>query len=281
MSERYFLLKGFFPETLIKYCEEMCNKLQQHDSKVGGTVQKDKKRRKDVYLNSAQCAPIDEFFFAKRDYFEQLLGVKITYRETYRIGIYDSSDKGFSNPHTDTQGGMEHRKFSAVACLSSSNDYTGGLLKFIDLDKSFKFDRGDTIVFDPKLMHGVEPVESGNRKVLISFMWDINGESRRANRNTSNIANYTPNLRKPPLEHRNTKPNENGTSSNENGTSSNENGTSSNENGNSSNENGNKPNENGTKPNENGTKSNENGTKSNENGTSSNENGTGSNENVT
>ena len=74
---------------------------------------------------------------------------------------------------------MNHRKISLVACLSKKEDYEGGIFKFIDLKKDFKFDLGEAIIFDSNLLHGVEPVISGKRKVLISFMWDEEGEQIR------------------------------------------------------------------------------------------------------
>lgn len=66
-----------------------------------------------------------------------------------------------------------------VVCLSSVNDYEGGIFNFVNLNKKFKFDKGDAIIFDSNLLHGVEPVTSGIRKVLITFMWDEDGENIR------------------------------------------------------------------------------------------------------
>ena len=102
--------------------------------------------------------------------------------------------KVFYIPHTDTQGEMQHRKISIVICLSKIDDYEGGIFKFINLKKDFKFDVGDTIIFDSNILHGVQPVTSGKRQVLISFMWDEEGEQIRQKNNPKiNNSRYLPN----------------------------------------------------------------------------------------
>lgn len=58
-------------------------------------------------------------------------------------------------------------------------------VKFPNLKKDFKFDIGDMIIFDSNLLHGVDPVTSGKRQVLIFFMWDEEGEQIRQNKNPS------------------------------------------------------------------------------------------------
>lgn len=114
------------------------------------------------------------------------------YRETYKLGTYNGSDGGFYNPHTDTQGGMSHRKVSFVLCLSDSTEYEGGVFKFIDLKKNFKFTKGDAIFFNSELNHGVEPVTDGIRNVLISFLWDQDGENIRTTNKKDAPINYIP-----------------------------------------------------------------------------------------
>ena len=81
---------------------------------------------------------------------------------------------------------MNHRQISVVICLSSEKDYKGGIFKFIDLNKQFKFDIGDAIIFKSSLLHGVEPITSGKRKVLISFMWNNDNQVTK-NINNNNL----------------------------------------------------------------------------------------------
>ena len=51
-------------------------------------------------------------------------------------------------------------------------------IRFVELDKSFRFDRGQAVIFRPDLLHGVEPVTKGTRKVLISFLYDVEEDSQ-------------------------------------------------------------------------------------------------------
>ena len=99
----------------------------------------------------------------------------IKYRERWKIGFYDNEDAGFYNLHTDTAGDTKYRVSSVVAMLSSADDYEGGELHFPDLNKKFKLDAGDVIVFKSSLLHGVHPITKGKRHVLISFFFDDDG----------------------------------------------------------------------------------------------------------
>jgi predicted 2-oxoglutarate/Fe(II)-dependent dioxygenase YbiX len=48
-----------------------------------------------------------------------------------------------------------------IVCLSDENDYKGGIFKLVDLNKRFKFSKGDLLLFKSDLLHGVEPVTDG------------------------------------------------------------------------------------------------------------------------
>ena len=88
---------------------------------------------------------------------------------------------------------MQHRKISVVICLSKMDDYEGGIFKFINLKKEFKFDIGDAILFKSNNLHGVEPVTNGKRQVLVTFMWDEDGEQiRQKNNPNRNNSSYLP-----------------------------------------------------------------------------------------
>ena len=121
-------------------------------------------------------------------------GINIKYRETYKLGTYYGDEQGFYVPHTDVQGTMGHRRISFVVCLSNLNDYQGGTFNFVDLKKEFKFDKGDAIIFRSNLLHGVHPVTLGKRQVLISFMWDDDGEKQRnITHPLRSVTDYLPN----------------------------------------------------------------------------------------
>ena len=181
-GEDYILIKNFIDKSTIKHYKEIAKKYQESDSKVGTRIGKEKKIRKDIYFNTQDCSTLDKFIIKNKELNDKF-NYLIEFREKFKLGKYYGSEGGFYIPHTDTQGGMEHRKLSMVICISHKEDYEGGLFKFIDLRKEFKFDYGDAVFFKSHLLHGVEPVTGGLREVLISFLWDKDGEGIRAIRN--------------------------------------------------------------------------------------------------
>ena len=74
---------------------------------------------------------------------------------------------------------MEHRKISIIIALSDPKDYEGGELHFSELNKSYKLKKGTIVVFKSNEMHGVTPVTSGKRKVIISFGFDQEGLNKK------------------------------------------------------------------------------------------------------
>ena len=189
---QYILAKKLYNIEDISLILDKANNKKESYSKVGNRIGKEKKIRKDIFFSQSESKNIDNKYFYKiqnivKDNFKLIL----KYRETYKIGTYYGDEKGFYIPHTDTQGKMQHRKISLVTCLSKITDYQGGIFRFINLKKDFKFDIGDTIIFDSNILHGVEPVTSGKRQVLISFMWDEEGEQiRQKNNPTINNSRY-------------------------------------------------------------------------------------------
>jgi hypothetical protein len=163
-------------------------------SKIGNKVYDDKKRRDDYFFNTSECKDIDLFIFTElKEIIKKEFNIDICYREKYKIGYYCEEKKGFYNPHTDIQGGHLYRKISMVMSLSKNTDYEGGEFKFIDLNKTFKFDYGDIILFDPNLLHCVEPVIKGKRIVIIAFLFDIDGGIEKL-KTCDNLKNYIPNI---------------------------------------------------------------------------------------
>ena len=184
MDEDYILIKKMLTKKQIfKILELIINKNEQ-ESKVGQRVAKEKKIRKDIFLTQKESKELDkDIFYNIQKIVKNKFEIKLNYRESYKIGTYYGDEKGFYIPHTDTQGSMQHRKISMVICLSKSVDYQGGIFKLVDLNKQFKFDIGDAIIFKSNILHGVEPVIHGIRQVLVSFMWDEDGEHIRQKNN--------------------------------------------------------------------------------------------------
>jgi len=191
----YILIKNLYTHDDISMILNKVGNKKETDSMIGTRVGKENKIRKDIFYSQSESLELDNYIFSKIETIvDDKYKIKLKYRETYKLGTYYGDDKGFYIPHTDTQGRMNHRKISIVICLSPVDNYEGGVFKFIELKKGFKFDIGDTIIFKSSLLHGVEPVTNGKRQVLISFMWDDDGEKIRYD-NNSNINNsrYLPN----------------------------------------------------------------------------------------
>ena len=154
---------------IIKYSQYK----QENDSKVGNRVCFEKKIRKDIFFNEFESKKIDDMILNKiNDIVKLNFNIDIKTRETYKIGTYYGETNGYYIPHTDTQGGKDNRQISMILCLSNCDDYEGGILNLINLDKKFKLDMGDIVLFRSEQLHSVDKVISGKRQVLISFMWN-------------------------------------------------------------------------------------------------------------
>ena len=152
------------------------NKQKYYDGKVGNRINIKQKIRKDLFINNNTILKkIDNIFYNKLYDVVKKNFSDIKYREKWKIGHYKSDNKGFYNLHTDTAGETGYRKTSSVCMLSDEDDYEGGELHFPDLNKTIKLKKGQVIIFDSKLLHGVYPIKSGDRKVLISFYFDDEG----------------------------------------------------------------------------------------------------------
>ena len=182
----YIFIKNFLDKNILdSYLnKEKCYK--KNESKVGSMVNPEKKIRKDIFFPASDCGILDTVLFnEKKAMIKNYFNIDHSYRETYKLGIYHGNEQGFYKEHTDTQGNMEHRKLSMVICLSDKDDYEGGIFSFVTLNKNYKFDNGDAIFFRSNLLHKVSPVTYGVRKVLISFIWDEDGETLRKKKNPS------------------------------------------------------------------------------------------------
>ena len=169
----YVIVPNFLDDNMVESLLKLYQNKPSSDSRVGTRVDPKQKRRKDVFLSGAEGAPIDKIIFSKgADIIEKEFGYGINRRETWKIGYYSHEDQGFYNPHTDTQGGMNHRVISCVIGLSRNDEYEGGRLEFPNLKKKFHLDRGEAIFFKSSVLHGVNPVTGGHRYTLISFFFD-------------------------------------------------------------------------------------------------------------
>ena len=177
----YIVVKRFLSDAMIERYFQLASRRRGAPSallvKVRGReraiVDRQTKRRRDVFFSEAECAELDRQIFTQgKQLVKKYLNKSFMYREKYKLGEYTGEDRGFYKPHTDTQGAggaVAHRVVSMVACCSEAAAYDGGVFRLVRLGDSFRFDKGDAIFFDSNLLHGVEPVTGGVRHVLISF----------------------------------------------------------------------------------------------------------------
>lgn len=153
-----------------------------HPGRVGNRINLNQKNRQDSYLKDPTVLEsIDTKIYDKiyNDVRETFGGKEIKYREPYKVGFYNGENKGFYNLHTDDSRETKYRCISMVTALSDPEDYEGGVLYFPNLKKEFKLEKNSAIVFESSILHGVTPVTSGQRHVLITFFFDDNGKNVR------------------------------------------------------------------------------------------------------
>lgn len=139
------------------------------------------KRRLDADISDTGLLTRIDQAMCKRVFAElrKVAGVQITHRERYKIGAYSSEDQGFYNQHRDTAKHLSFRRYSMS--LSLSSDYEGGLLQFPEYNNcAYRLPSRCAAVFPSPLLHGVTPVTSGRRFVMVSFLYtDAEAEIRR------------------------------------------------------------------------------------------------------
>ena len=183
---KHIVIGNFISEKEIKEIQEFSGLYHEQDSKIGFTIQSDKKRRKDIFYSEKDNERFDNIIFKKtKPIISSTFNIDIKFRETYKMGRYYGDDQGYYNPHSDTQGGMKHRKISGVICLTDSANYEGGMFEFPDIKKGYRFSKGDAIFFDSNMNHGVNPVTDGLREVVICFFFDDDGHLERLKNNQS------------------------------------------------------------------------------------------------
>jgi len=105
---------------------------------------------------------------------------EMTRVEELKVVRYDSRPGGYFRPHRDNrQPSNAHRRFAMTLNLNSE-DYQGGRLRFPEYGgASYKPATGEAVIFSCTLMHEATNVEDGVRYVLLSFLYDEEGERVR------------------------------------------------------------------------------------------------------
>ena len=192
--------ENVFDDESINNLLNLTKNMAYAQGRVGGRVNLTQKNRKDLYIKTPNVLRyIDDIVYdSLYNEVKKTFGKRIDFRESWKIGFYNSIEKGFYNLHTDDSRETKYRSISMVSALSSPDDYEGGILRFPKLNKEFKLEKGSVIVFDSSLLHGVTEVTKGERKVLISFFFDeVGAELKKLimkipENNTKFIDNYKP-----------------------------------------------------------------------------------------
>ena len=91
--------------------------------------------------------------------------------------LYHDSDRDKTHEQVYLKNIMPRRKMSVSVALNDRSDYNGGQF-IIDVGDGkatpVDLDRGDTVIFDSYVYHGVEDVTGGQRSALI--VWLVDGE---------------------------------------------------------------------------------------------------------
>jgi len=183
---KHIIIGNFISDAEVEEIKRFSKRYHEQDSKIGYTIQSDKKRRKDIFYGGGDIQRLDNIIFKNaKPIIKSVFDRDIKYREVYKMGRYYGDDKGYYNPHSDTQGGMNYRKISGVVCLTDSTNYEGGVFEFPNIKKGYRFSKGDAIFFDSNMFHGVNPVTGGLREVVICFFFDDDGYLQRLTKNQS------------------------------------------------------------------------------------------------
>jgi predicted 2-oxoglutarate/Fe(II)-dependent dioxygenase YbiX len=178
-----------FCKELIQYHQDSENKIQGRAGLYSPVINTAVKRAVHVNAHRELCQAIDRaFIFSLLPAVERVYDYRITHRVSYKISHYSASDQGFFAAHRDnTDAGSLFRKFALSVCLNE--DWEGGGLCFPEYSSEpVSLATGDALVFPVSLMHRVEPIQSGERYVLLSFMYDDQGAiDRRASMDNPSI----------------------------------------------------------------------------------------------
>ncbi len=148
----------------------------QFEGKVGvgsqARAQKSAKVRTDILLKEPLMAKVDYIFGGTLfPEIEKVFGLKVSHREEYKIGCYEAAKGGFFKPHRDNfEKYLCHRRVAMT--LNLNDDYDGGGLNFPEYGNAvYRPEAGGAVIFPCSLMHQALPVTSGQRFMMVSFLF--------------------------------------------------------------------------------------------------------------
>jgi hypothetical protein len=158
---------------------------KRYEGRVGGQQAYDpgSKIRTDCVLHGAARAEVDQWL-ARRLLPEiyKVFNIKITRREPYKLGMYEAAKGGFFRPHRDNfEPAMYYRRLAASINLNSG--FEGGGVMFPEYsDDTYCPGPGCALVFPCALVHGVQRVTSGERFMIIGFLYSEQEHQMRKQR---------------------------------------------------------------------------------------------------
>ena len=171
-----------FCQSLIKWHKESDQKQQGRAGLSAPRLDMSIKRVVHVNASRELGQEIDRVLvFSLLPAIERVFDYRVTHRVAYKISAYSAEQKGFFAAHRDNSDtGTTFRRFALSICLNE--DWRGGGICFPEYSSApLHLATGDALVFPTSLMHRVEPIQQGERLVLLSFMYDKEGAlSRRA-----------------------------------------------------------------------------------------------------
>lgn len=173
------------------FTSDQCDQIIAHfqsrtsaQSKVGDRVNTASKIRDDVFLSAEASKAIDAITVQSLlPEMQRVFGFVGTHRETYKVVCYRGGEGGFYKPHRDKYRGAKlkeqsYRQYSYT--INLNDDFYGGGIYFPEYSPDFyKVPKGGAIVFPSHLLHGVYPVISGERYVLVCFAFDEHAQRMR------------------------------------------------------------------------------------------------------
>ncbi len=131
------------------------------------------KRRRDWLVTDAKLLQQINAFIGRRvvPEIEKAFQFRVTCFERYVVACYEAANQGFFQPHRDNLAvGTAHRRFALTLNLNAG--YEGGCLRFSEYGSDlYTSAAGSAIVFSCSLLHEATPITSGQRFVLLSFLY--------------------------------------------------------------------------------------------------------------
>lgn len=167
---------------LVARCRDGTDRIQGRVGLSNPSLDPTRKRRSHINLDSTLAAQIDEcLIYSLLPMVERCFDYRVTRRKGYKVSLYDAADSGFFHPHRDNADrGTRYRRFALSLALN--DDWEGGGLAFPEFGPHcHRIGAGNALVFPVSLIHQVQPIQRGQRFMLLTFFYDEAGAlDRRA-----------------------------------------------------------------------------------------------------